>query len=71
MNFKALDRLAIALLLIAGLNWGMIALSGYNAITDAFGPGTVYSRIIYALMGLAALYEVFAWQGMHCRICRE
>lgn len=70
MNLKALDILAVVLLVIAGLNWGTIGFTGYNVVNDTFGPGTVYSRVLYALMGLAALYGAFAGRGMHCRICR-
>lgn len=55
-------RLATALLIIGGLNWGLIGLFQYDLVASLFGGQTAgLSRIIYSLVGLAALYEIFVF----------
>ena len=52
-----LDRIALALVIIGGLNWGSMGIFGYDFIGALFGgQSSVFSRIIFALAGLAALW---------------
>lgn len=53
-----LDWLAGALLVIGGLNWGLIGLFGFDLVAAIFGQMTLISRIVYVLVGLAALYSL-------------
>ncbi|OGE80556.1 MAG: hypothetical protein A2660_00130 [Candidatus Doudnabacteria bacterium RIFCSPHIGHO2_01_FULL_45_18] len=53
MNKASLNKLAHYLLIVGGLNWGL-AIWGYDIAT--WGLGMVVIKIIYALVGLAALY---------------
>lgn len=69
MKLKALDIVIGVLLVIGGLNWGLVGFFGFNLISAIFGTATIYSRIIYALVGLSALYEIFQWKSSHCRVC--
>ena len=55
---KVLDIVVTALLLIGALNWGLIGFFGFNLVTTLFGEAGVISRVIYAVVGLAALYEI-------------
>jgi uncharacterized membrane protein YuzA (DUF378 family) len=59
---KRLDILAMALLIVGGLNWGLVAIGEFDLVATlfglAFGETNVASRIVYALVGLAAVYEV-------------
>jgi uncharacterized protein len=55
MDFlKRLDPLWIALLIIGGLNWAVIALFDTNVVTEIFGSGTA-ADVLYVLVGIAAL----------------
>jgi len=54
---KALKMVAIWLLIIGGLNWGLTAL-GWNVVDMIFGTGSTLSMIIYLLVGLAAIYKI-------------
>lgn len=54
---KVLKMVAIWLLIIGGLNWGLTAFN-YNVVDMIFG-GMGLSNIIYMLIGLAALYKIF------------
>lgn len=69
MSLKAFDVLFLVVLLIGGINWGLVGFFGFNLIDAIFGTGA-FSRIIYAIVGLSALYAVFQWRAMQCRICR-
>ncbi|WP_130868406.1 DUF378 domain-containing protein [Intestinimonas massiliensis (ex Afouda et al. 2020)] len=52
-----LDKIALILAIIGGLNWGSIGLFRFDIVAALFGGQTsMVSRIIYALVGLAALW---------------
>jgi len=53
---KAVHVTALVLVIIGGLNWGLIGFFDYNLVDGIFGEGSVISRVVYALVGLAALY---------------
>ena len=69
MDLKALDVIALVLLIIGALNWGLMGFFGINLIGVTFGQAAIISRIVYALIGLSALYEIFQWRRMQCRLC--
>ena len=54
---KRLDPLWIALLIIGGLNWAILALFDTNVVAEIFGTGTA-ADIVYVLVGFAALMFV-------------
>jgi uncharacterized membrane protein YuzA (DUF378 family) len=56
---NSLDYISLILVIIGGLNWGLIGLFGFNLVDALFGVGSAISRIIYILVGLAALYTIF------------
>ena len=52
-----MDRIALILAIIGGLNWGAIGLFGFDLVAFLFGgQGALVSKIIYTLVGLAALW---------------
>jgi uncharacterized membrane protein YuzA (DUF378 family) len=59
---KRLDILAMALIIIGGLNWGLVAIAEFDLVATlvglGFGETNVASRVVYGLVGLAAAYEV-------------
>ena len=56
---SALKTIALILVIIGGLNWGLIGLLELNIVTIIFGEMSLLSRIIYGLVGLAAAYMAF------------
>jgi len=50
---------ALIVLMVGGLNWGLIGFFDFNLVAAIFGDMTRLSRIIYSLIGLAMLYTVF------------
>jgi uncharacterized protein len=59
---KKLDLLALTLLVVGGLNWGLVAVAKFDLVAAIvgldFGETNAVSRIIYGLVGLAAVYEL-------------
>lgn len=55
---KLVDVLVVVLLIIGGLNWGLWGLREFDAVAWLFGATSMISRIIYYLVGLAAIYAL-------------
>lgn len=54
-----MDRIALTLLIIGGVNWGSVGLFRFDLVAWLFGgQGAVVSRVIYTLVGLSALWCV-------------
>lgn len=54
---SALNKIALALLIVGGINWGLIGILQFDLVAWLFGGQTaVFSRIIYGLVGLAGLW---------------
>jgi uncharacterized membrane protein YuzA (DUF378 family) len=58
-KMSALDWIVVILVIIGGLNWGLVGFFNFNLVDAIFGMMSVVSRIIYALVGLSALYMIF------------
>jgi uncharacterized membrane protein YuzA (DUF378 family) len=58
---KALNIVTAVLLIVGGLNWGLVALAEFDLVAAifgmTFGETNIASRIVYALVGLSALYQ--------------
>jgi len=55
---KTLDIIVGILLVIGGLNWGLVGLFDFNVVDTLFGEMSPVSRIVYVIVGLAALYDI-------------
>jgi len=54
-----LKKLILILMIIGGLNWGLVGFFNYNLVSSIFGANLVIiSRIIYALVGLASIVGI-------------
>lgn len=58
-RLTALDWTAMVLLMIGGLNWGLIGLFGFNLVAAIFGEMSVLARLVYVLVGLSAVYSIY------------
>ena len=61
---SALDYLAMALLIIGGLNWALVGLFEVDMVATIFGPDSPAARLVYVLVGLAALYSIYTTAKM-------
>ena len=61
---KILDSVAAALLIVGGLNWGLVAIAEFDLVAwlfgEDFGATNVATRIVYGLVGLAGVYGIAA-----------
>jgi uncharacterized membrane protein YuzA (DUF378 family) len=64
MNRTPLDRLALVLVIIGALNWLLVGIANYDLVTSIFGGNlfngtiSVFSRIVFALVGVSGLYAI-------------
>ena len=68
-RLRGLDFVALILLVIGGLNWGLVGIFDWNLVRAIFGDLTILSRIVYILVGLAAVYA--AVRSPHLAHLRE
>lgn len=55
---KTLDYIALGLVAIGAINWGLIGFFSFDLVRFIFGDMTLLSRIIYALVGVSGLYAL-------------
>jgi uncharacterized protein len=53
------DWLALILVIIGALNWGLVGFFNWDLVAAIFGNMSMLSRIIYALVGIAGVYMIF------------
>jgi len=53
---KALKIISIILIIVGGLNWGLVGLFNFDLVAAIFGVMSTLSKIVYTLVGLAAIY---------------
>ena len=59
IKLDVIVQIILAILIIGGLNWGLIALFDFDLIAVIFGQLSLLSRLIYGLVGLSALYMIY------------
>lgn len=57
-KLSALDWVAIILLIVGGLNWGLVGALNFDLVKNIFGDMSLISRIVYSLVGISALYLI-------------
>lgn len=55
---KWLDNIALTLVVIGAINWGLIGFFSFDLVNVLFGNMSLLSRIIYALVGIGGLYAL-------------
>ncbi len=54
-----LQRICLLLTIIGAIVWGLIGIFDFNLVATIFGDGTLLSRIIYSLVGIAGLINIY------------
>ena len=55
---RLVNLLTLALVIVGGLNWGLVGLLNLDLVAALFGGGSALARIVYVLVGLSALYQI-------------
>lgn len=66
---KLLHCVAFTLLIVGGLNWGLMALLNLNLVAMIFGSMPSLEKIVYILVGVSAVYLVATHAG-DCKACK-
>lgn len=55
---KVIDKIALVLIIIGAINWGLIGIFNFNLVAAIFGDMTMLSRIIYGLVGISGIWGI-------------
>jgi hypothetical protein len=55
---KIINTITLVLLIVGGLNWGLVGLAGFDLVAAIFGEMSPLSRIVYTLVGASALWQI-------------
>ena len=72
---KKLDIIAAALVAVGGINWGLVAIAEFDLVATLvgldFGETNAVSRIVYGLVGAAAVYQIAQQHAIRRRWSRD
>jgi uncharacterized protein len=58
-TMNAVDWIAMVLLIVGGINWGLVGLFGFDLVAAIFGEMSALSRLVYVLVGASALWCLY------------
>ncbi|MBU3901158.1 DUF378 domain-containing protein [Patescibacteria group bacterium] len=66
---KIIGCIAFILVIIGGLNWGLVGVWNFDLVAYLLGAGSTWAKVVYDLVGLAALYTVIFGCRKMCASC--
>ena len=66
---KIISCVAFILVIIGGLNWGLVGVWDFDLVAWLLGEGSTWAKVVYDLVGLAALYTVIFGCRKMCSCC--
>lgn len=54
---KTLNALTLVLIIVGGINWGLVGLAKFDLVATVLGAGSILSNIVYTLVGISALFQ--------------
>lgn len=55
---RAINLVTLLLIIVGGLNWGLVGLFDFNLVSAIFGDMSALARIIYVLVGISAVWQI-------------
>lgn len=55
---KLLNNIVLALIILGAINWGLLGIFQFDLVANIFGYMSVFSRIIYSIIGISGLYAI-------------
>ena len=68
---KFLHAISSILLIIGGLNWGLVGLWNMDVVASILGAGSTPALVIYDLIGLSAIWRIIMWYKGCCGVCHK
>ncbi len=62
MLLKTLNIIALTLVIVGAVNWGLIGFFGFDLVAALFGDMSLISRVVYALVGILGVYSIFFYK---------
>ncbi len=59
MEKNVLDWLALVLVIVGGLNWGLVGIANMDLVALIFGSIPILQQLVYIVVGLAAIYMIY------------
>jgi len=56
---KLLNWITVILVIVGGLNWGLVGVADYNLVDSLFGANSTLTMVVYDLVGLSAIALIF------------
>ena len=56
---KSLNLVTLLLVIVGGLNWGLVGLFGFDLVAALFGDAALLARLVYVLVGASALWQIW------------
>jgi uncharacterized protein len=57
-EMQFLNVLTLALVIVGGLNWGLVGLFGFDLVAAIFGSASMLARLVYTVVGLSAAWQL-------------
>jgi uncharacterized membrane protein YuzA (DUF378 family) len=64
---RTIDVVVAVLLVIGGLNWGLVGWRQFDLVAAVFGEASTVSRLVYIIVGLCAVYQAVQWRAIQRR----
>jgi uncharacterized membrane protein YuzA (DUF378 family) len=64
---RTIDIVAAILLVVGGLNWGLVGVANFDLVAALFGAGSILAKAVYTLVGLAAAYQALSLRAIQKR----
>ena len=64
---RTLDVIVAVLLVVGGLNWGLVGLFDFDLVETLFSSIPVVQKTVYVLVGLSAIYQIIGLKGIQTR----
>ncbi len=55
---RILNLVTLVLVIVGGLNWGLVGVAGIDLLAEIFGAGSTLARVVYVLIGLSAVWRL-------------
>ena len=55
---KAINLVTLLLVIVGGLNWGLVGLFNFDLVAAIFGSGSLLARVVYVLVGISAVWQI-------------
>jgi uncharacterized membrane protein YuzA (DUF378 family) len=66
-KMKSMDVLFASLLVVGGLNWGLVGLFNFDLVATVLGSMSALSRVVYIVVGISAVYQAMQWKAIQRR----